>query len=248
MNELELNYDPKIGITNLDDIKNLNTITKFQEAIKGILIVNINNGFRKRNPRKLCCIVLPLVSLLVIGCTLLAILTFPNSFGLIGGTITAIIFFIGGFCIYRKGSINYIKDIEKRIKKKTRDTCIIKFYHNEVPYEENIGCFGVTLTKESLIYIISDPEKLEVVKDQLAREDAEKKAKQIPVNLIPMPVFNNNMNAYPNYQMDNNLKTNNNIKNDIAEKYETQTEKIDFSENNLKEINTVYNVEKERIN
>ena len=186
MNEIELYYDPKIGITNLDDISQLNTLPKFQENIKGILKVHINNGFSKRNTKKLCAIVLPLVLLLVIGCTLLAILLFPHGFGLIGGTITAIVGLIIGYFIYRNGSIKYIKDIEKKVRKKTRETCKVKFYHNNKPYEETIGCCGVVLNKDSLIFVVSDPEKLITVKQQLQVEEARKKHQYLPQELKNM--------------------------------------------------------------
>ena len=94
--------------------------------------------------------------------------------------------FIVGFCIYRKGSIKYLKKIEKNVLKKTRGTCSILIYTNKKPYKETIGCFGVELTKESMICLVSDPEKLEVVKDEMAREEYQKKMGSIPPHMQQM--------------------------------------------------------------
>ena len=196
MNEVELHYDPKIGITNLDDIYTLNTIPKFQEAIKGILKVNINNGFKKRNPRKLCAILLPLLLLLIIGCILMAVLLYPNGFGLVGGTIIAIIFLSTGFCIYKRGTVKYLKDTEKRVLKRTRQTCNIKFYNDNKPYEESIGCFGARLTTNSLIFVTSDPEKLEIVKKELEQEELMKDQNNLP-SVIRQIIAQKNQNGQP---------------------------------------------------
>lgn len=179
MNEIELKYDSKNGISNLELLEDLNTIPIFKQKIRSIIKLQIDNGYRKRNVKRICCIGVPAIIVALTACIVLAVVLFPNGFGLVGGTMALIICIIVAFCIYRKGTIVYLDKAQKKVFKKTRGTCTLEIYVNNKPYRETIGCFGVVLGNNSFIFITSDPEKLEAIKDQMMREEEEKRRNKL---------------------------------------------------------------------
>ena len=219
MNEIELEYDAKKGVTNLDQLENLNTIPSFKQRIQNIIKTNINNGYQTRNIRKVCFLSVISIIILVIVCTILTIILYPNGFGFIAGTIAGINGIIIYFCLYRKSIIKFLVDAQKKIQNQTMNSCKLEIHINSKPFKESKGCLGVTLGNNSFIFISSDPEKLEEAKLQMIRDEEELRLKnklepQVQKilrqhsdhnGLIPVNVLDKDNQMVENFHVENQL-------------------------------------------
>ena len=178
-NEIELNYHPKKGITNLSDLDKLRATPKFRNNIRGNLKRYIDNGYRKRNIKRICLVGgIAIVLAVSLSAVLFYFLQFKVlSVGIL--TLVLIITVIVSFVIYRKNQISYLEKAEKNIKKKTRGCCQIFIYVNNKPFRETIGCMGVDLNNNSFIYVSCDQEKLAVEIDKIREEENQKRVDQV---------------------------------------------------------------------
>ena len=83
------------------------------------------------------------------------------------------------FIIYRKGTLKYLKKVEKKVPKKTRQTCEIFIYVNNKPYKESINCMGINIDSNCTIFVKSDIEQLGLVIDQMQMEERIKEKKMV---------------------------------------------------------------------
>lgn len=178
-NEIELKYHPKKGITNIKDLEKLRVHPKFRKIIRGNLKKYLDNGYRKRNTKRVCLWGTLLILILIAMSSVLIYFVSFRGISLAVFTLVVTITIIVSFLIYRSNQIKYLKKLEKNIKKKTRECCEIYVYVDNKPFREKIGCCGITLNEHSFIYVSCDPEKMEVERERMQQEEERRQINQV---------------------------------------------------------------------